>query len=235
MKHLYQDRQHLFWNEAATAQIKSCHFEPQHWQEQGAVVGRSHGRGETLFVSHPEGDWVLRHYRRGGLIARLTEDLYIYTGLAATRVWREFELLNQMHEQGLPVPRAVAGRVTQHGLCYRADILIDRIEGAQDLVAMLKQAPLPPANWQQIGKVIRLFHQRGIWHADLNAHNILLDHEGKVFLIDFDRGSRRQPDADWHQHNLDRLYRSLQKEQGLDPQLHWSTDDWQALLEGYRH
>ena len=57
------------------------------------------------------------------------------------------------------------------------------------------------------------FHRAGLDHADLNAHNILLDAAGNPWLIDFDR-SRRRADGSWRQSNLDRLARSLAKLSG---------------------
>ena len=64
--------------------------------------------------------------------------------------------------------------------------------------------------WAAIGRCIRRFHDYGLCHADLNAHNILLRGDREVFLIDFDRCARRQPGM-WRDANLARLRRSLDK------------------------
>ena len=88
---------------------------------------------------------------------------------------------------------------------------------------MLFRSGLP---WREIGVCIRRFHASGVWHADLNAHNILMDRVGGIWLIDFDRGERRKHGA-WGQGNLARLQRSLRK-LGYD-----DAQTWQALLQGY--
>ena len=73
------------------------------------------------------------------------------------------------------------------GICYQADILIEKIENAQDLTALLQTQQLPNDVWQAIGKLIRQLHDLQICHTDLNAHNILvqqLENEQKCWLID---------------------------------------------------
>jgi 3-deoxy-D-manno-octulosonic acid kinase len=61
-----------------------------------------------------------------------------------------------------------------------------------------------------VGAEIARFHAHGVYHADLNAHNILLT-DASVWLIDFDRGELRHPARAWQQANLARLKRSLLK------------------------
>jgi 3-deoxy-D-manno-octulosonic acid kinase len=190
-----------------------------------SVIG---GRGSAWIVARPGAGWVLRHYRRGGLPGRFIRDLYLWTGLDATRPWREWRLLDSLYKEGLPVPRPVAARVTRAGPCYRGDLLTLRITGAHSLAELLSsQARDIP--WRAVGGCLRRFHAAGVWHADLNAHNLLVDGEGRVHLIDFDRGARRVPARGWQQANLARLARSLEK---LAP---GSTggDGWRALLDGH--
>jgi hypothetical protein len=54
-----------------------------------------------------------------------------------------------------------------------------------------------------------------------------------VFVLDFDRG-KRQPRGAWEHQVLARLLRSLEKLKSQNPALHFTTADWQALIEGYR-
>ena len=119
------------------------------------------------------------------------------------------------------------------GLSYQADILTARITDAQDLVAVLSTSAVTEQMWQSIGRCIKAFHQQGIYHHDLNTHNILIDKHEKIWLIDFDRGEQRQPNKKWQQSNLDRLLRSFNKEKAKLSVFNWCADDWQLLLEGY--
>jgi hypothetical protein len=71
-----------------------------------------------------------------------------------------------------------------------------------------------------------------VWHADLTAHNILLDAAGVPYLLDFDRGRLRAPGR-WRVGNLARLQRSLRK---IRPRLaagSYTQREWQWLLAGY--
>ena len=69
---------------------------------------------------------------------------------------------------------------------------------ATDLVALLKQGPIAGEVWHKVGQTVRQLHDAGVYHADLNSHNLLLDKEGKVWVIDFDKGAIRSP-GNWQQ------------------------------------
>lgn len=210
----------------------------KYWQSQQKVVGTAIGRGTTYFIKHEENQWVLRHYYRGGLIGKIIDDSYLFTGLAKTRAFAEFNLLAKMYQHGLPVPKPIACRVEQTGVLYRADLLTARVENARDLVGLLQQGAIPTEVWLAIGKMIAKFHQLGIYHHDLNSHNILLDDQQKPWLIDFDRGEQRATEnielQKWPQQNLARLLRSFEKELGKLANFHWQKENWQQLMNGYR-
>lgn len=210
-------------------------FDIDHWQRQNAVTGQSRGRNITWFIGEKDNEWVLRHYYRGGIIADLLKDKYLFTGIENTRCYREMALLEQMYRQGLPVPKPVAGRILRHGLFYRADILIEKIHHSHDLVQHLKSEPISEAGWLAIGALTAKFHQSGIFHSDLNAHNILIDKNFKFWLIDFDKCENRVPQKSWQQANLERLKRSFNKEKNLHDSFHFSSQQWQWLMQGYQH
>ncbi|MCI2282554.1 3-deoxy-D-manno-octulosonic acid kinase [Colwellia sp. MSW7] len=107
----------------------------------------------------------------------------------------------------------MAYRVTRQGLFYQADLLSSRIENAQDLVAILSKQTISSTLWKKIGRTIKRFHDHNIYHHDLNAHNILIDADENVFLIDFDRGEiRTSNQSQWQKSNMARLQRSFLKE-----------------------
>ncbi|MGL5948869.1 MAG: 3-deoxy-D-manno-octulosonic acid kinase [Aeromonas sp.] len=228
-----RDGQHLCWFAAEGITAPGAHlFDPTWWQQQQQVVGSSFGRGVTWFVRYGEQQLVLRHYYRGGLVGKFIRDSFWFHGARQSRAMAEFILLNQLHAQGLPVPKAVGAHLLRRGPVYRADILIERIRGAKDLVALLKKAPLSDAVWHQIGATLRQLHNAGAYHSDLNSHNLLLDKAGKVWVIDLDKGAIKAPGA-WQRANLKRLLRSLYKEQQLHSSFYFSRQHWQILLAGY--
>ncbi|MEN9502084.1 MAG: hypothetical protein RI964_1369 [Pseudomonadota bacterium] len=217
----------------AVPQFQTEQFEPSWWRARNTITGQSVGRGTTWFLRLEDKELVLRHYYRGGLVGQLLGDRYLFNGIHNSRAVVECELLINMQHQGLPVPKPWAVRIQRSGIFYRMDILLERIHQAQDLVHLLRQQALTAAQWQMIGQTIRRFHQAGIDHADLNAHNILMDQAQQAWLIDFDKGRQRSA-GKWQQHNLDRLLRSLRKEAALHTVFNWQPADWQALLAGYQ-
>jgi tRNA A-37 threonylcarbamoyl transferase component Bud32 len=167
------------------------------------------------------------------MIAPVLGDLYLYTGAERTRSYREFRLLTELKRRGLPVPAPVAARYERAGaLFYRADLITEELEGTETLAHLLTQRKLPAQEWHAIGSTVGSFHLHGVEHADLNAHNILLDSIGRVYVLDFDRGQIRSP-GPWHVRVLDRLRRSLEKIRASDPNATYREADWQMLIEGH--
>ena len=213
-------------------------FEAAYWQRQNRILGSAQGRGTTWFLRTDDLFGVnsaLRHYYRGGLWGKINRDRYSFTSLQNTRSFAEFHLLNQLHQAGLPVPKPIGARVEKLAFnSYRADILTEKIENAQDLTAFLQQTTLSEEGWRQIGQLIRRLHDLQICHTDLNAHNILVqqtDEQQKYWLLDFDKCGQKSGSF-WKQENLNRLQRSFLKEVGR-VNIRFNPQDWQNLSEGY--
>lgn len=228
------NKQFLITPEKSDLSIHSDWFNPLFWKQQNAISGQSVGRNTTYFFDYQQQSYVLRHYYRGGLIGKIANDGYFYCGLKRSRVYREFALLEQMRQLNLPVPTPVAARLTRRAHLYSADIIMHKITDATDVFHLLKKASLNQSTWQNIGKTIAKFHQAGVFHADLNIHNIMLDTAGKVWIIDFDRGAFKNPAKSWQQNNLNRLLVSLKKETEKQSCFYFTQDNWQALLAGYQ-
>uniref|UniRef100_A0A486XK62 3-deoxy-D-manno-octulosonic acid kinase n=1 Tax=Rheinheimera sp. BAL341 TaxID=1708203 RepID=A0A486XK62_9GAMM len=208
-------------------------FSPAYWQQQQAVIGQSEGRNTAWFIGHNQQQFVLRHYYRGGLMAKLVRDKFAYQPVLHSRAMQEFALLRQLRRLQLPVPRPLAAHYAPAGLMYQSDIMIELVADSRDLATLLAAGTyLSLEQWRQLGGVIARFHQQGVYHSDLNCHNILLDAKGQFWLIDFDKCSLRAPGR-WQQANLQRLLRSFNKEAGLTPGFSWQPEQWQWLLQGY--
>lgn len=221
----------ILFDRMRAAQAEIDWLDPAHWHGAEAESKRG-GRGAVWLVRGEFGEAVLRHYRRGGLIGRLNADRYLWSGAEATRSFREFRLLAALRDRGFPVPTPLVAGFRRHGAYYRADLLTLLIPDAQTLAQRLRSDFPETAIWERIGATLARFHAAGVWHADLNAHNLMIDARDEVWLIDFDRGELRVPEADWQLANLARLERSLLKlEAGAHPG--WASA-WEALLVGYR-
>jgi 3-deoxy-D-manno-octulosonic acid kinase len=207
-------------------------FDANHWLAQGALESTRGGRGTVAFVRTAEGQrWVLRHYRRGGLVAKLVADRYLWTGADRTRSFREWRLLRQLRAWALPVPRPVAARYVRAGAFYRADLLTTELPVRLTLAQALQAAALPAAAWRAVGKCIGTLHARGVQHADLNAHNLLLGEGNAVYVLDFDRGRIRERGG-WERTVLERLQRSLRKVTAGRPHGRFGAEQWHALITG---
>lgn len=226
----------IIWVDGLPSEPAPEWFDPHWLAAQGLLEGEATGRGTTHFVRIDGQPLALRHYRRGGVFGDLLEDRYLWTGLRATRAWRELSVQARLHELGLPVPRPVAARVLRpRGVkpFYRADLLTGRIADAVTLSQRVARTPLDQARWREVGAVVARFHAAGLEHADLNAHNIMIGGDGVIYLIDFDRARLHAGPGKWAPRNLVRLRRSLDKLKAATPGFHFTDEAWDVLTVGY--
>jgi 3-deoxy-D-manno-octulosonic acid kinase len=209
----------IVFDPARVPQADSSLFDPEgHGARAQPVAGRG-GRGAAWFVDGAFGAAVLRHYRRGGWMAILSRDRFIWRGADAARSLREFALLARLHGLGLPVPAPIAAQARRSGLTYDAALLMVRIPGVDSFAARVN-AQGASAPWEPAGAAIAACHRAGARHADLNANNLLVDSAARAWVIDWDKGVLESGPGAWCERVLARLARSLRKEcAGVDPAL----------------
>jgi 3-deoxy-D-manno-octulosonic acid kinase len=222
----------ILYDAARLRKPDAAMFTREYWQARNSLEEFAGGRGTVSVLRTTEGDWILRHYRRGGLAAHVSRDLYVWTGANATRSFREWRLLAELQRQGLPVPAPIGAFYERHGATYRADIITERLQDARTLASAIEAQPIDATAWQRIGRTIRRFHAAGVHHADLNAHNIMLVGD-EVYLLDFDRGRIRARGA-WEADVVARLKRSLGKVKTQRPNAHFTDADWQTLVDAMK-
>ncbi len=198
-----------------------CVFDEERLSASGLVKGVADGgRGNTFFIEQGGTALVLRHYRRGGMVRYFSEASYLYSGMQKTRAWREFMFLCELEDSNLPAAKPFACRIERRGLVYSASLVTYRLAGAT-LATLLIDGKINNTDWENIGKCIARFHKAGVCHADLNAHNIILDASGNVSLIDFDRARCLKTNGQsypgkWSYTNMERLWRSICKTTASD-------------------
>lgn len=190
-------------------------FDELSYGEQAQKVGQG-GRQAAWFIDASFGAVVLRQYRRGGLMAKVTDRHYLWTGAERTRSWREFQIMEYLRQHELSVPKVLAAYWWRYSLYYTAALITARIPHAKPLANNLSDVYLQP-----VALEIARMHQLGVWHADLNAYNILLDDRMTAWLIDFDRARRIPMTSRLIQQNLLRLRRSLVKLHGPEGEQWW--------------
>lgn len=221
----------VLFDASRAERVPDVWFSGRHWREQGTVVGEALGRGSVLLVRNGEEIWALRHYLRGGLVSRFIEDHYLWLGLDNTRAFREWRLLAELYRVGLPVPRPIAARVVRWGLSYRSDLITVFLPDTRPLASLLNEGTVPAESWRRIGAMLRRFHEHGVSHPDITAHNVLIDGAGRPYLVDFDNCRRRAPGS-WELRGLRRLERSLRKV-ALETGTAFDAAAWRELETGY--
>ena len=224
----------IIYDPSVIREITESRFRPDGWLHAEAVPGAlgSSGRGTTMYVGNVPRQFVLRHFVRGGQIRRVARDRYFWTGESRTRPFAEWRMLAKMADSGLRVPRPAAARYSRRGPVYTADIITVRIPDVETLSTLLARKRCDADFWLSLGKSVHGFHAGGVYHADMNAHNLQIDGEGDLWMLDFDRGRLLRP-GPWQQRTLSRLHRSLQKLRAQNPALHFLPENWEQFLEGY--
>jgi 3-deoxy-D-manno-octulosonic acid kinase len=160
---------------------------------------------------------VVRKLRHGGLFASLLGASHWGPG----RLLRELEATIELFSAGAPVPQpalALARRCA--GPLWECAIGTQRALGIT-LVAALDAAPSAAARAAALracAEAVRAFHDRGGWHADLNATNVLVPAPGsqtRACVIDLDRARVASPvHPQRRAREIARLWRSLAKHAG---------------------
>ena len=159
------------------------------------------GRGAAWRMTTPHGDWVVRHYRRGGAIARVLHDEYLRAG--EPRPLRELHASIAARARGVDTPEVVAAIAYLSGPLYRADLATRFVAGSRDLATVTFESDeafpvegdritVCAAAWHAAGRLLRATFAAGIEHADLNLRNILIagaPTTPRALLLDLDRAT----------------------------------------------
>ncbi len=151
------------------------------------------GRVPACVIAGPDGDWVVRHYVRGGAVARRLGDRYPRLGVP--RPWRELWASAFARARGVTTPEVTAAVLYPATLFYRADLATRFVPDAQDLATLTFGAGRRPdpqrmLAWWAAGRLVHDAAAAGIVHADLNLRNILVGWRAGApwpHLLDLDR------------------------------------------------
>jgi 3-deoxy-D-manno-octulosonic acid kinase len=133
------------------------------------------------------GSVVIKHYRRGGLMRYFIKRRYLKFG--KTRAQREFELLDIVGTLGIKVPQPIAYAYRDR-LLYRAWLVTREIHQPLSLARLsLQDEKKTGTAMESVIEQISSLIQNNILHVDLHPGNVVVDAAGKVYLLDFDKGS----------------------------------------------
>ncbi len=212
------------------------------WAAEQSPNEKFVGRGTAYGVTLGTQRIVVRHARRGGLLAPLLQDRYA----GPPRFLREIEMSHLLAKAGIPTPAVVAGVMYPASFGHRADVATERIDG-RDL-AEIFFGPNPPAGelrdeiLRAVGRMVRRLHDSGLIHPDLQLRNVLIassptalpPYRPTAVLLDVDTCRPVAPgDDSTRRWNLARFARSWEKFNRLRGPL-LTDQDRAAFAAAYR-
>jgi len=183
--------------------------------------GGGAGNRGSGFILELEGGIELfaRQARRGGLVRFFLRDLYL--GIDPRPV-RELAVAAEAARRGIPVAEPLGAAVQWTGPALYRGVFLTRALAGMTLWDLLRTDDDAMVRAHVIGNArgaIDRMHQLGLWHADLNLHNLFVTHRGESFavvILDLDKAKlfRGPVAAAMRKRNFARLARSARK---LDP------------------
>lgn len=185
------------------------------------------GNRESGYPINVDGAPLLfvRRSTRGGLM-RFMGDLYL--GFAP-RMVHELSVISEARKRGVPVPEPMGAIVESvNAAAYRGAVLTKAIPGMT--MWEFVKVETDPRSLSHVVRMARYaidtMHEHGLFHDDLNLHNLYVSMAGdgfSVVILDFDKAklmSRAVPRSQ-RKRNLKRLAQSIRK---LDPEGRYLND-----------
>lgn len=184
--------------------------------------------------------FVVRRFHHGGMLRWVTGHRFA----DPQRPFRELSLSVRLRELGVATPEVIAARARRAAVGgWILDLVTRRVEEARDLAEWLEAlreggvgSTERRATIERVGAFVGRFHGLGLWHADLNPRNLLLDsgEDGPgVQVLDLDR-SVLSPDLGPAERraNLARLLRAVLRREGRGAPF-LQAGDLGRFLRGY--
>lgn len=227
--------------------LKQGIFNPESLTSSFGSRQNSHsGRGAVPSVpidGKPQEKMLIRKYLRGGFLRFFNRDIYF----GQQRPFKEILITVEASLKGIPTPDMLAAvSIKVSGPFFRGYLVSKELSACSDLPAYLttlagakkksfsleKQSVI-----KRTAEIIRLMHDKGFYHADLNLKNILVDTADphNIYLIDWDKSrfAGERLDLPERRSNVLRFCRSMVKLTGYGLPL--TENDPLFFLESYWH
>ena len=86
--------------------------------KEGLIKSEISGRGKAYEIEFGGNRFILKHYIRGGFVAKISYDKYFFDTLSSSRAVKEYNFLNNLLSKDLPVPKPVALQVIINKFTY---------------------------------------------------------------------------------------------------------------------
>jgi hypothetical protein len=147
------------------------------------------GRGGVTLLDIKGGHIACRKYIHGGLLRAITGDIFF----SAKRAMEELEILQYLKEKDFPVVQPYGLIIRENFVTKSLYILTVFEEKAADLLEVLSAS-----TGKQRFRIIKMLAQimwhmetLGVYHPDLHLNNALVNAEGTLTFLDFDRARRK--------------------------------------------
>lgn len=144
------------------------------------------GRGNVVYAEHSTlGRIVVKRYLRGGLFRHLIQSKYLRWG--ATRGEEEYRLLSLVRDLGVNAPEPLLFAY-QGAILYDAWLVTKEIEGRKNFADLSKTNEEEARQYMdELVRQIAILINHQIFHVDLHPGNVVIDPNGKLYLLDFDK------------------------------------------------
>lgn len=145
-------------------------------------------RSTITRIEHPAGHFTWKHHNWGTLPRTVKKSL---SGSPAQKSWLDSEFLLAA---GVPTPRVRAYLEKRVGPFRRTSYLLTDYVAGTSLYRLMRFEQ-PSADFiahlaDQVAVIWQRLDDAGVWHNDFKTENLLVDPEGKVWLIDLERMRR---------------------------------------------
>lgn len=174
--------------------------------EADLYLAEWHGRRVVMKMRVP------KKYR----LSKLDEQIRIY------RTIHEPQLMHEAKRAGVPTPTIflIDTRNTKIIMEYIEGVQVKRLLGEDTKNERQRLCT-------KIGELIGKLHEHGIVHGDLTTSNMILDPEGKIFIVDFGLGEKKK-ELEAKGVDLHLMKRALQS-----THFRFAEECFDAVIEGY--
>ncbi len=158
------------------------HLNLPHMSATGVLGGRSQ---PLCYDLTGYGSVILKKYYRGGAIRHVNHHTHLKWGVTRPEV--EFMMLSRVRELGINVPEPFVF-ITKGRWLYQGWLVTQRIENVLTLAELAAHdRSKAETAIESLNHQVSLLIEHRIHHTDLHPGNVLVDDNGVVYLIDFDK------------------------------------------------
>ncbi len=175
-------------------------------------------------------DLVVRTLMHGGFFRKITGKNFV----SPARTLREMMISSFLVSHGVRTPEILGSRILERGFFCNIDVVSRLVPDSNDLLAYLESDRNDSRQvLMDAGKIIRILHDLGVYHADLHIKNMLIDGSSFLWILDLDKAYRFSILPDFLKRiNVNRFFRSLDKWKAKG-KIHLPADWMNCFMQGY--